>query len=319
MKKGSGLSSEEQVADILTLASAVGLFVCLERTCCRLFKTAPALGRHYQASGHDSVFEPLPDRDVYTRTRYTFRRKREVCLDIMQWIQRCMGDEVQARRQVAKRTGINFDLLGKWMREKDKIFLHANTRKMGGAYAYKESKGKWHDCELQLYMKFISRRRYQGLRVTRKWLRRNFKRTRAEAGHDVAGYYPSGGWCSRFCKRWEIMSQCRTNKKQFSIEERLPKIQGFHQYWILTVQNSSPVRCEKYGRYPPTHMYTMDQVPMPFSSPSKRSLNEKGAPRGNRFTDASEDTKRFCTIQVTLCADPLACSLPRVPRGNNDQ
>jgi ABC-type glycerol-3-phosphate transport system substrate-binding protein len=32
-------------------------------------------------------------------------------------------------------------------------------------------------------------------------------------------------------------------------------------------------------------------------------MNEKGAPRGCRFTAASEDDKRFCTINVTLCAN----------------
>ena len=55
-------------------------------------------------------------------------------------------------------------------------------------------------------------------------------------------------------------------------------------------------------QYPASTIYAEDQVPMPFSSPAKRSLNEKGSKRGNRFTAASEDDKRFCTLNVTLCA-----------------
>jgi hypothetical protein len=103
--------------------------------------------------------------------------------------------------------------------------------------------------------------------------------------------------------RWEITNQCRTNKKKFSIEERLPAIRAFHQYWITAVQAGGPHRCPKYGRFPASHIYAMDQVPMPFSSAAKRSLNEKGSRRGNRFAAASEDDKRFCTLQITVCAD----------------
>jgi hypothetical protein len=154
-----------------------------------------------------------------------------------------------------------------------------------------------------LYLAFIYRRRYQALRVTRTWLKRNFKHIRQQQGHNVDGYYPSEGWCCRFCKRWEITSQARTNKKKFSIEERLSTIQAFHTFWLRSVQKRLPARCDKYGYFPATHIYAMDQVPMAFSSPAKRSMNEKGAPRGCRFTAASEDDKRFCTINVTLCAN----------------
>lgn len=184
-------------------------------------------------------------------------------------------------------------------------------RGVGGKEAYMPLRnGKWHDAEDQLYIKFIYRRRFQALRVTRRWLRRTFKLCRAELGHNVDGWFPSEGWCTRFCRRYDITSQCRTNKKKFSIEERLEKIREFHQYWIYGVQSTGEQRCPKYGRYPQRCIYSMDQVPMAFSNPSKRSLNEKGAPRGCRFTAASEDTKRFCSIQVTLCADPTEQDVP---------
>ena len=83
---------------------------------------------------------------------------------------------------------------------------------------------RWPEAEFELYMAFIYRRRYQALRVTRSWLERNFKHIRHLHGHDVDGWTPSEGWYGRFYKRWEITSQCRTEKKKFSIEERLPVI-----------------------------------------------------------------------------------------------
>jgi hypothetical protein len=294
---------EQRLASLRQLAQAVGLFACMNKQCSRIFGTRSALGRHHQASGHSPYNFPLPDTQLIRRHRYTFREKRALILDCLEWARKEGGDEHKGRQHVSQRTGIRNDLLRKWMREREEIFRHAGTRRRGGSSSYVQKFGEWHEEEVQLYIKFIYRRRYQGLRVTRKWLQRNFKYTRAEAGHNVDGWFPSQGWCTRFCKRWEITSQCRTNKKKYSIEERLPKIQGFHQYWILSVQSTGEQRCPKYGRYPPSHIFTMDQVPMPFSSPSKRSMNEKGAPRGNRFTAASEDDKRFCTIQVTLCAD----------------
>jgi hypothetical protein len=301
---------EQRMQRMKQLASMVGLFVCMHSQCSRVFKARSGLERHYQASGHFTYSVPLQELQLKRRHRYTFREKRAMILDVLAWARKEGGDEYKGRCHVSQRTGVCTDLLCRWMKQRESIFRHANTRGRGGSWSYVEKFGEWHEQEIQLYIKFIYRRRYQGLRVTRKWLQRTFKFTRAEAGHNVDGWFPSQGWCTRFCKRWDITSQCRTNKKKYSIEERLPKIQGFHQYWILSVQSTGEQRCPKYGRYPPSHIFTMDQVPMPFSSPSKRSMNEKGAPRGNRFTAASEDDKRFCTIQVTLCADNTDNDVP---------
>jgi len=115
-------------------------------------------------------------------------------------------------------------------------------------------------------------------------------------------WLPSEGYLTRFCNRWNITSQCRTNKKKLSIEERLPAIQAFHQYWVYGVQHRQPPRDPKYGRYTPGTIYAMDQVPMAFSSPNNRTLNDKG--ERCRLLGIVEDDKRFCTLNVTLCADP---------------
>lgn len=287
---------------ILSVSVTFGIFMCL--VCNRNFKTVQGRSSHYLATGHGIDFEDELPAQCATRRRRSFREKRGILNLVRQKQMHFLGDETKAKKFVSRKTGVSVDLLGRWLRQADFIYEMANTRKMGGKKSYTPLKsGKWHDAEVRLYVKFIYRRRFQALRVTRHWLRRNFKICRAEMGHNVDGWFPSDGWCTRFCRRFEITSQCRTNKKKFSIEERLPKIRGFHQYWIYGVQHTGPQRCPKYGRYPPGCIYSMDQVPMPFANPSKRSLNEKGAPRGCRFTAASEKEKRFCTIQVTLCAD----------------
>ncbi len=284
------------------LAESQGKFICAK--CYRLFDSQANLYRHYRAKKHMPDFQiPLGTSPIKRRQKWTFAKKSKILMAVTNWIPLCNGDIYRAKQQVASRYGIHINQISTWLRDKERIMLKARTRGLRNTVYEKPRNGKWYDAELRLYFKFIYRRRYQALRVTRKWLMRQFKKCRAELDDNVEGWKASGGWCSNFCRRWSITSQCRTNKKKLSIEERLPKIRAYHRYWIYGVQCSGEARDAVYGRYPPSHIYSMDQVPMPFSSPAKRSLNEKGAPQGCRFVAGSEDDKRFCTLNVTMCAD----------------
>ena len=280
-----------------------GLFSCL--LCCATFETQAGLGRHYQSTGHNGALQPLPPKGK-RRHRYSFRRKRDIIMDV----ERVQADSThphhyQAARFVARQNGIAESLISKWRRNQEVIFEKARTRSYGGKKSISVPNPKWAMCELRLYAAFLNRRRIRGRRTTYNWLRRRFKDIRRRAGHELAStYYPSRGWCSRFCKRWEITYQCRTNKHKTSIEERLPAIQAFHQHWIYGVQRSFPQRCPKYGRFPRNKVYHMDQVPFAFAGGDKRTLNEKGAPKGCWTVGASDDDKRFLTVQVCICGDP---------------
>ena len=284
------------------MQSLVGVFMCL--VCGRCFSSAAALGRHEQATGHgvESTTQPvIRPRGIRKRHRYSFRRKRDVLVDLLQ-VTTARGNAKRARDEVSARTGISTSNLEKWMKQQDKIFSIARIPVMAGKAKACVVSPRWPEAEMMLYLRFIYRRRYQAVRTKRSWLKRQMKECRRKLGDDVEGWHASEGWCSKFCKRWQITAQCRTNKKRFSIEERLPAIQEFHQNWIYGVQRSGKQRCPKYGQFPATHIYSQDQVPMPFSSTNKTSMNEKGSKRGNRFTGASEDDKRFCTLNITICA-----------------
>jgi hypothetical protein len=283
------------------LRRLMGMFMCM--VCFVSFKSASGLGRHEQATEHQRTLPKLSTKQTKGRKRYTFRAKRDHLLSVRTVSEGCGGDMFHARKIVSLRTGVSVDCLRDWENKSETILRYARTRRLGGSKAIGYPTPHWPEAEFELYMAFIYRRRYQALRVTRSWLKRTFKHIRHTQGHNVDGWFPSEGWCCRFCKRWEITSQSRTNKKKFSIEERLSSIQQFHTYWLRSVQRRQPSRCDTYGYYPATHIYAMDQVPMPFSSPAKKTMNEKGAPRGCRFTAASEDDKRFCTINVTICAN----------------
>ena len=270
------------------LRNLIGLFMCM--VCGRVFKQACGLGRHHHATGHGPVYdEIIPSQGLKRRHRYSFRRKRELILDIMELTKENRGDAKRARSLVSHRSGVSISNLDKWVRGREIIFACARTPRLGGKCRIRPPMPQFPEAEIMLYFRFIYRRRYQALRVTRRWLCINFKDIRLNLGHDVDGWYPSNGWCSRFCKRWSITSQCRTNKKKFSIEERLPVIQEFHQHWIYGIQSSGKKTCPEYGCFKPANIYSTDQLPLPFGSPCSRSLNEKGSKRGNKFVAASED------------------------------
>ena len=122
-------------------------------------------------------------------------------------------------------------------------------------------------------------------------------------GVDRGQFNCSNGWCIRFCRRWGITAQCRTNGKATTVLERLPQIRSFHQWLIYGLQRSSPQRCPKYGRFPPHRMFHMDQVPLAFVTVSSKTLNAKGR-RCVLAVPSGADMKRYCTLQVTICAQP---------------
>lgn len=315
-----GKARNGKISAGLDLSTVLGVFSCM--VCCSEFEFRAGLSRHYQSTGHNiSNYQPLPAKRK-RRHRYSFRRKRDILMDV----ERIRRDPNHPHFHhpgtfVALQNGISEGTLSQWNANSVTIFEKARTRKYGGKKSISAPNPKWYACELKLYGAFLIRRRIKGRRTTYAWLRRRFKEIRRREGHEMApDYFPSRGWCSRFCKRWEITYQCRTNKHKTSIEERLPAIKAFHQHWIYGVQRSWPQRDSVYGRYPRNKVYHMDQVPFAFAGGDKRTLNEKGAPKGCWTIGASDDDKRFLTVQVCICGDPADqdCKLEIIYRNPKD-
>ena len=154
-----------------------------------------------------------------------------------------------------------------------------------------------------LYSKFVYRRMYQGLVVRDSWLRREFKRCLAVSqpqGWETAK--ASKGWCYRWCQRYDVTEQAKTNKKKLPLSERLPAIQAFHTWFIYSLQWSGDERCEKYGRFPGWLMFHADQIPLPFVFDGLRSKN----PRGEQCRLAQPGDgldKRQATVHLTIRAE----------------
>jgi hypothetical protein len=163
-----------------------------------------------------------------------------------------------------------------------------------------------------LYMAFYNRRVYQGLRVTHRWLRLRFKLILlSEQPEGWLTCKLSSGWSSRFCKRYQITDQAKTNKKLLPLSDRIPRIQRFHTFLIYGLQCSGVERDPKYGRFPPEWMFYCDQIPLPFVYGKSRTLNPSAmdcwlAQPGDGLE------KRQATLHLTIRAEGPQVAKPGV-------
>lgn len=89
----------------------------------------------------------------------------------------------------------------------------------------KSKKGRFHAQEEDLYLRFLYRRQVLKLPVSQNWLIREFKKImKRDKPKDWGKYRYSNRWVSQFCIRFYICSRAMTNKKTFSVLERLPEI-----------------------------------------------------------------------------------------------
>jgi hypothetical protein len=275
-----------------------GHFECA--ACGRPFRSRLHLGRHYQCSGHGPA--PPIERTIKRRHSYSYRRKRDLLLELDNI---GAGEYGHCVKLLSARTGISSKNIHRWNSKREQIFLYAHTKGVSNLRRFRPSSPAHPTAEVQLYTRFLWRRTVQRLRTSRRWLQQNMRDILArDYNYNIADFEASDGWVANFCHRWDITNQHRSNKHKIPLAERLPAIKKFHRWLIYGLQRSGPQRSLKYGRFDPARMFHMDQVPLPFSSSSKTTLNMKGEQCAIREPGGSGASKRFCTLQVTICADP---------------
>lgn len=199
--------------------------------------------------------------------------------------------------------------LTKWLNKAGQI--HAITsstgrkgktsRRLGGM-----PKVHYPDAEDELYVRFLARRVVWGYPCNHYWLRSEFKKILAElnpANRNWEDFGCSTGWAVRFCYRYEITTQAKNNNKAHDQKDREAAIRKFHRYLILSVQHSETQTDPKFGRFGPSHMLHVDQVPLPFASGHSRTLNPKNAASCRiAGVNTSGLEKRQATLQLWICA-----------------
>jgi hypothetical protein len=159
--------------------------------------------------------------------------------------------------------------------------------------------------EDELYVRLLVRRQAYGYPCDHFWLQHEFRNILNESkpeGYDTCKF--SWGWAVNFCVRYRLSTQASNNIKAHDQVDRAPEIRRFHRYWLETVQKSEPQTDEKYGRFPPSHIFHVDQVPLCYASPHTRTLNPIGAPSCRiAGPNTAGLEKRQGTLQMWMCAD----------------
>ena len=211
---------------------------------------------------------------------------------------------LRATKKVAEESGEKVANLLSWVKKREKI-------KKACSKAFRSGDVRpplFPKCEDQLYLDFLHRREIVGLRVGGKWLQVRMlelvHRMHPPNHSNVDKFKATDGWCSKWKKRYRVRSKARTKKQATPVAERLGAIKEFHKFLQEVVFES--------GQVLPRQIYYMDQIPYAHTQPQahRRSLNSIGRSCFLKVPFKSAD-KRFCSIQMTTCAD--LDELHRVP------
>ena len=201
--------------------------------------------------------------------------------------------------RVGDRFGIPASCLSRYVKESTSLEFWKECKKTQQEV---ESKAQFCAAEQELNQQFLHRRKVLGFYVDGHWLRHKMRRILRifrPKGWDKFKY--SNGWLYRFCSRYRISSQARTDQKCHSDEYRVEQIlKQLSSY--LELQKSRPAVDSHFGRFSPDRHWHVDQVPMPFSFPRARSLNPIGTPCKIKGLVRSSFSKRQCSVNVTTRA-----------------
>lgn len=186
--------------------------------------------------------------------------------------------------------------------------LHPNPRVRNAFVSSKRldflNQGKFPEHEERLYEMFLERR--DALKVVpRSWFSAKMKgllRKNPPEGDGWKKFQASTGWATKFLDRFDVSRRARSNGNPKSVQQRLPQIRKFHKTAKAFTQ-PPPLRDAKYGRFPASTRYHVDQVPF---EPARRifdhTYEKKGAKRVQVAKPKVDLGKRQCTLQLTFCS-----------------
>ena len=165
-----------------------------------------------------------------------------------------------------------------------------------------EKLGLFQEAEVELYDRFLYRRTHHGLYVDGIWLKHEMISILAVYKPDGwEAFGASNGWLHRFCLRWNISSQYKTDGKSESPEERKTKIMAVIGEY-LKIQSTGEPTDNLFGRFAADQHWHVDSIPVSFSHPRKRSYNPVRTPCRINAMVSSSWSKRQGTIHLTIRA-----------------
>ena len=150
--------------------------------------------------------------------------------------------KAEAAALTAESFNINQCQLSKWLRQKAKLQKEASRKNKKNDLRSRKQRGKFAAAEQAVYDQFLAARK-EGKRVGPRWLKQCARRevARMYLGTplevEAKKFGAKRGWLSRFCSRWSLSLRRKTNVKNKSIEERLPKIKRYFALFRLRLQS----------------------------------------------------------------------------------
>eukprot|EP00903_Cladosiphon_okamuranus_P018578 g17101.t1 len=324
--------------------------------CPRLFFNNQGLGVHPMREGGEKnvVSDGFPaaetarkhTRGAETRRSYSTREKASIVEELRELEGR--KQEVRAHFNMTPliylehKSGISRSNISKWQQEEDTIVADA-ADKVKGALMRKTSRPqRWFpEAEKEMYKMYTARRKKK-VRVSTRWLTVTFKKLLAEkypGDTRAKSFRASYRFAQKWAKRHNLSKRRKSNSKNKSVEERLPKIKVWHKRYRQLLQQPRKVGGQlvpwpqqpadeesgeisqelldhrKWGRFLPKERKNTDQVPMGFVNGHSDTWDQTGALRvqiGQPFPGLE---KRQCTVQPTFAPDGEAMRCAIIFRG----
>ena len=142
----------------------------------------------------------------------------------------------------SKTVGTAESNISKWAKDEDNIVEVAANKITGGLMKRNRSKPWFPRAESELHKLFRAKRK-RGLKVSTLWLCLTMSGLVKQLYPDdprAGTFTPSWRFMGKWAKKWSVATRRRSNSKNQSIEERLPKIQRFHKALRSLMQNPAP-------------------------------------------------------------------------------
>ena len=173
---------------------------------------------------------------------------------------------------------------------------------MSWAANQKLLRARFPDQETKLHEKFCERRD-EGWKCGGRWLKAKMKYfLRKDKLNGYENFKASDHWFTNFKRRYEISFRAASNKKSKSTEERLPQVRNFHRT-AKAFRTPPPQADPKYGRFPASATYHMDQVPLEFGGMFNKTYAKKGSKRVRIRGTRYNLEKRQATLQLCFGAE----------------
>ncbi|CBJ33249.1 C2H2 zinc finger protein [Ectocarpus siliculosus] len=262
-------------------------------------------------------------RGAVKRKRYDYRFKAHVVTQL-RLLQEDAADlfkeeKLTPLQYLEDRLKVNYSLIVKWAQDEANIVQSAADDVKKTLLAKQQPKRWFPEEEKKLHNMFLARRRRK-LKVSTLWLTVTFRKLVQENHPEdqrAAAFSASFRWARKWAKRHKLSKRRRSNLKNKSVEERLPKIQRFHRRFRKLLQE--PVRYRapeasdvsamstvaegesrdpKYGQFQLWERWNVDQVPLPFVNGLISTWEKTGALRVAISQPFAGLEKRQCTMQV---------------------